>query len=39
MKVRIGGQKYQTDDKHKRDVLNFGQDEPFYAAGVSNLPG
>jgi hypothetical protein len=40
-KIQIGEQKYQTDDKLKRNFLKWllGQDEAFYAAGVSNLPG
>jgi hypothetical protein len=35
------GQKFQTDDKIKRAVLNWlsSQDRTFYAAGISNLSG
>jgi hypothetical protein len=41
MKVQLGGQKWQIDDELKHGVLNWllGQDEAFYAAGISNLPG
>jgi hypothetical protein len=41
MKVHLGGQKFQTDDEFKCDVLNWlhTQDKTFYAAAISNSPG
>jgi hypothetical protein len=40
MKVNVG-QKFQTDDEVKRDILNWlrCQDKTFHAGGISNLPG
>jgi hypothetical protein len=41
LKVHLGEQKFQTDDKLKCGVLNrlCSQDKTFYAAGIINLPG
>lgn len=41
VKVRLGGQNFQTDDKLKQGVQNWvrSQDKTFYAVDVSNLPG
>jgi histone-lysine N-methyltransferase SETMAR len=41
MTVDLGGQKFQTDDELKLDVLNWlcSWYKAFYAAGISNLPG
>jgi hypothetical protein len=39
MKVRLGGQKFQTDDGFRRGILNWlrHRNKKFYADGVSNL--
>jgi hypothetical protein len=41
VKVHLGGQNFQTDNKLKHSVLNWlhSQDKTFYAVDVSNLPG
>jgi histone-lysine N-methyltransferase SETMAR len=40
MKDHLGGQKFKTDNKLKRGVLNWLCSQPtfFYAAGISALP-
>jgi hypothetical protein len=41
LKVRLGGQIFQTDDELKCGVLNWlcSEDKAFNAAGISNFPG